>query len=423
MSDPSIKCPSCGEDIKLTDGLAAPLIAATKAEYDKRLADARDGIQERERTLEVKRVEIQESENLIAQKVEKLLASQRKKISEDEAKRAKLSFQHDLSAKAQEVEDLQKVLKEREGKLGEAQKAQVELIRKTRELDDKSRELDLKIEQKLQASLETEKLKVKRDVEESMKLKVSEKEQKILSMQRQIESLKQKAEQGSQQLQGEVLELELENTLRGKFPFDIVEPVAKGELGADVIQRVVAASGQVCGSILWETKRTKNWSDGWLPKLRGDQRSVGSEIAVIVSQSLPNTIESFGQLDGTWISAPKYAVPLAIALRQSLVEVNNARLVQDGQQTKTEQVYEYLTGSRFRHRIEAIVEKFSTMQDDLNKERRAMTRLWSKRESQIHGVIEATVGMYGDLEGIAGQAIQSIEGLEHSFIEKDESEG
>lgn len=420
MSEPSIKCPSCGEDIKLTDGLAAPLIEATKADYEKWMKDARSGIQERERALEAKRAEIQEAESLIGEKVEKQVAIERKQIAEDEAKRAKLSFQHDLTTKSQEVDDLQKVLKEREEKLGEAQKAQADVIRKQRELDDKSREMDLKIEQEIQAGLEVEKLKVKRDVEANMKLKVSEKEQQILSMQRQIEALKQKAEQGSQQLQGEVLELELENTLRGKFPFDIIEPVAKGEFGADVIQRVVAPTGQVCGSIIWETKRTKNWSDGWLPKLREDQRTAGSEIAVIVSQSLPNTIDSFGQVDGTWVSGPNYAIPLAIALRQSLVEVNNARLVQDGQQTKTEQVYEYLTGPRFRHRVEAIVEKFSTMQDDLNKERKAMTRLWAKRESQIQGVIEATVGMYGDLEGIAGQAIQSIEGLELSYIEKDE---
>ena len=422
MSEPVIKCPNCGEDIKLTDGLAAPLVAATKAEYEKRLSEAGAGIKEREHALEVKRVELQNSENSISQRVERQLETERKGISEGEAKRAKLSFQHDLDTKTQEIDDLQKVLNEREEKLGKAQKAQADLIRKTRELNDKSREMDLQIEQEVQNKLESEKMKVRRDVEESMKLKVSEKEHQILSMQQQIASLKQKAEQGSQQLQGEVLELELENMLRRKFPFDIVEPVAKGEFGADVIQRVVGPSGQVCGSIIWETKRTKNWSESWLPKLREDQRSAGSEIAVIVSQSLPNTIESFGQIDGTWVSGQSFAIPLAIALRQSLVDVNNTRLVQDGQQTKTEQVYEYLTGPRFRHRVEAIVEKFSTMQDDLNKERKAMTRLWAKREIQIQGVIEATVGMYGDLEGIAGQAIQSIEGLELSFIEKDETE-
>jgi len=419
MNESNIKCPNCGEGITLTDGLAAPFIEATKAEYEKRIADVRSGIKERERVLEIKRVEIVDAENQIGQKIERQIAIERKLIAEEEAKRAKLSFQHDLTAKNQEVDDLQKVLKEREEKLGAAQKAQADLIRKTRELDDKSREMDLKIEKAIQSGLETEKLKVKRDVEKDMHLKVSEKEQQILSMQRQIETLKQKAEQGSQQLQGEVLELELEDTLKRKFPFDIVEPIAKGEIGADVIQRVVAMSGQVCGSIIWEAKRTKAWSDSWLPKLRNDQRSASAEFAVIVSHSLPTSIESFGQIDGTWVSGPSYAIPLTIALRQSLIEIKNARLAQDGQQTKTEQVYEYLTGPKFRHRVEAIVEKFSVMQDDLNKERKAMTRLWAKRESQIQGVIETTVGMYGDLEGIAGQAIQSIDGLELPLIEKD----
>ena len=168
---------------------------------------------------------------------------------------------------------------------------------------------------------------------------------------------------------------------------------------------------------MWESKRTKNWSDGWLAKLRGDQRAAKAEIAILISQAMPKGIESFGQIDGVWISAPKYAVPLVIALRQTLIEVANSKQSQEGQQTKMELVYEYLTGPRFRHRVEAIVEKFSDMQADLDREKKAMTRLWAKRESQIQGVIESTVGMYGDLQGIAGRALQEIEGLEVPLLE------
>jgi len=241
-------------------------------------------------------------------------------------------------------------------------------------------------------------------------------------MQRRIEELKQKAEQGSQQHQGEVMELELENTLRTKFPFDSIEPVAKGEFGGDVVQRVVSPSGLACGSILWESKRTKNWSDAWLAKLRGDQRAVKAEICLLVSQALPKDVESFEQIDGVWIAGPKYALPLAVALRQSLIEVANSKLLQEGQQTKAELVYEYLTGPRFRHRIEAIVEKFSDMQEDLNREKKAMTRLWAKRDAQIQAVIESTVGMYGDLQGIAGRAFEEIEGLEIPLLEGDIAE-
>jgi len=231
-------------------------------------------------------------------------------------------------------------------------------------------------------------------------------------MQRQIEELKRKAEQGSQQLQGEVLELELENLLRSKFPFDQIEPVPKGEFGGDAVHRVTSPVGQRCGTMLWESKRTKNWTAGWLPKLREDQRAAKADVAILVSVVLPEGVESFDLVDGVWVTSPRTAIPVAIALRQTLIDLHCARQSSEGQQTKMELVYQYLTGPRFRHRVEAIVEKFADMQEDLDKERRMMTKQWAKREEQIRCVIESTAGMYGDLQGIAGKSIQEIEGLE-----------
>ena len=228
-----------------------------------------------------------------------------------------------------------------------------------------------------------------------------------------------KADQGSQQLQGEVLELELENTLRSKFPRDIIEPVPKGEHGGDILHRVIGTSGQLCGTILWESKRAKNWSDGWLTKLRDDQRTAKADIALIVTTSLPKGVKTFDLVDGVWITEAHCLAPVALALRQTLVELAATRLSQEGQQTKMELVYQYLTGPRFKHRIEAIVERFIDMQADLERERKAMTRLWAKREEQIRGVIESTVGMYGDLQGIAGRAMQEIESLDILAISTD----
>ena len=190
----------------------------------------------------------------------------------------------------------------------------------------------------------------------------------------------------------------------------------KGEHGGDILHRVLGSTGQACGTILWESKRRKNWSDGWLAKLREDQRTAKAEIAVIVSQILPKHIEMFDLTDGVWITEPRYLVPVAVALRQSLIELNAARQATDGQQTKMEMVYQYLTGPRFRHRIEAIVEKFTDMHADLDKERKLMTRLWAKREEQIRGVVESTAGMYGDLQGIAGRTLQEIEGLDVKML-------
>ena len=198
---------------------------------------------------------------------------------------------------------------------------------------------------------------------------------------------------------------------------DQIQPVPKGEYGGDVLHRVVGPFGQPCGTILWESKRTKNWSDGWLIKLREDQRQAKADIAIIVSQALPKDVETFQLIDGVWVTHPKVALPVALAMRQTLLEVASTRQASEGQQTKMEMVYDYLMGPRFRQRILAIVEAFSTMQDDLAKERKTITKQWAKREEQIERVMQATVGMYGDLQGIAGKTLQEIEGLEFKALD------
>jgi len=233
-----------------------------------------------------------------------------------------------------------------------------------------------------------------------------------------LRDLKRKAEQGSQQLQGEVQELQLEAIIRGRFPRDAFEPVPKGEFGGDLLHRVFNEKAPVCGTILWETKRTKMWSDGWLSKLRNDQRNAKAEIAVIVSHALPKDMEgSFDLRDGVWVTEPRCAVAVAVALRDSLIALSAARQTGDGHLTKMEMVYQYLTGPRFRQRVEAIIELFADMQGDLERERKMMTRLWAKREGQIRGVIDSTAGMYGDLQGIAGKSLQEIEGLEVQLLD------
>jgi hypothetical protein len=336
------------------------------------------------------------------------LKVEREKIATEEAKKARLSFETDINRKAKEVTDLEEVLKERDIKLAEAQKTQVEALRKQRDLDNAMAELDLTVEKKVQELLIPARDKAKQDAEDGWKLKVSEKDAQLASMQRDIEQLKKKAEQGSQQLQGEVLELELESLLRDNFPQDIIESVPKGEFGGDVLQSVKGPLGQHCGSILWEFKRTKNWSDCWLPKLKDDQRAAKADWALIVSNALPKGVERFHLIEGVWVMEIRCAIPVAIALRQSLIALFAARRANNGQQTKMEMVYQYLTGPQFGHRVAAIVEKFSEMNADLDKERRTMTRLWAKREAQIKGVIESAQGMYGDLEGITGRALPEI---------------
>lgn len=499
MTEPTITCPKCQSEIKLTESLAAPLIESTRLDFEKRLvaqnaevAKKEQGLREREaqlakekesvdqqiadklklerakiaadeskkaklalgNDLEQKAKELADLQVVLKQRDDKLAEAQKaqadlvrkqrelddakremeltlekaqqsvqeqvteklkvekEKIAADEARKAKLLFLQDAEQKAKEVSDLKDVLKQRDEKLAEAQKAQAELIRKQRELDDAKREMDLTIEKRVQESLTTAREQGKKEAGEELQLRVMEKEQTILSMQKQIEELKRKAEQGSQQLQGEVLELQLESILGTRFPHDSVSPVPKGEFGGDVVQKVITPTGSSCGTILWESKRVKNWQDGWLAKLREDQRSAKAEIAVIVSTVLPKGVETFDQIDGVWITHPRTIVPVAMSLRQMLIEVNCARQATEGQQTKMEMVYQYLTGSKFRLRVQAIVEAFSNMADDLTKEKKATLRQWAKRDEQINRVMEATVGMYGELQGIAGKTLQEIDGLE-----------
>ncbi|MFC3071207.1 DUF2130 domain-containing protein [Phenylobacterium soli] len=421
MSEPTITCPNCKHEIKLTESLAAPLIAATRQEFQAQLVKKDEEVAARESALEKEREALAqqraEVEELVGAKVEEARA----KIAEQEARKARALIETDLQEKDRSIADLQTVLQQREAKLAEAQQVQADLLKKQRALDDEKRELDLTIEKRVQEMLGSVRDKAKLEAEQALQLKVREKEETIASMQRQIEDLKRKAEQGSQQLQGEVQELELESLLRSKFPHDDIDAVPKGEFGGDLIQRVRGPGGQVCGSILWEIKRTKNWSDGWLTKVRGDQRAANADVSLIISHALPkDMLTNFDLVDGVWVAEPKCAVPVALALRESIIALAAARQASEGQQTKTEMIYAYLTGSRFRHRVEAIVERFTEMQADLQKERTTMTRLWAKREEQIRAVIESTAGMYGDLQGIAGKSLKEIAALDVLLLESPE---
>ena len=423
MTEPTIVCPKCNAEIRLTESLAAPLIAATRLQFEQRLSDKDEeiarrelGVREKERAIgEAKRALDQQ----VADQVTAQLALERARVTAEESKKAKQASAAELEAKARELLELQEVLKARNEKLAQAQQAQADLIKKQRELDDARRELDLTVEKRVEDGLNEVRTKARREAEEGLKQKVLEKDQTITSMQRTIEELKQKADQGSQQLQGEVQELELEALLRVKFPLDSIEPVPKGEFGGDIVQGVRSQSGQPSGTILWETKRTRNWSDAWLVKLREDQRAAKAEVCVLVSQVLPKGVETFNIIDGVWVAHPRCVIPVATILRNTLLQVSMARQVSEGQQSKTEMVYQYLTGPRFRQRVEAIVEAFSSMQEDLDKERKVIMKQWAKRQEQIERVMGGTIGMYGDLQGIAGKSLQEIEGLELRALELD----
>ena len=424
MAEPTINCPKCNQEIKLTESLAAPLVEATRNRFEQLLAQKDIDVIQREKEIDLAEEKLvhakQSLDDQVLLKVKDQLIKERTRIIDEETKKAKRAVATDLAQKEKELTELQTVIEINQEKLAEAQSAQANTIKKERELDDARREIELTVEKGIRDKLIETRERAKREAEESLKLNIAEKDQTISSMQSKIEDLMKKADQGSQQLQGEVQELELEENLRREFSLDVIEPVPKGEFGGDVVQRVVSVSGQLCGMILWESKRTKNWSDGWLPKLREDQRAAKADTAGIVSQSLPKGLDTFQTIDGVCVTHPRLVLPVATLLRQSLIEVAQSRQAIQGQQAKSEMVYDYLTSPRFRQRIEAIVEAFSTMQTDLEREKKVITKQWAKRDEQINRVMKSTVGMYGDLQGIVGKTLQEIESLELRLLEADE---
>ena len=419
MSTTTMKttCPNCGTEIKLEDQIAAPLIAEKTKEFAAKEKEFEKRFKEFANQEAAKEIEF--TKQLEAQK-QKIEAEALKNATKAATEKAKAAIALEMDAKSKELEATKKLIVEREEKLKLAQEREAVYLEKERLLADKERELNLTVQKQVNAAKEEMFKKAQAELSETQALKLKEKDEQLSSMQKKIDDLQRRASQGSQQLQGEALELQLEEQLVAKFPHDKISPVGKGVSGADIQQFVLSPTGQASGSILWEIKQTKNWSNDWIPKLKTDQRNASAEIAILVSNALPQGVETFNFYEGVYVCSPRYVLPLALILRQTLMGITKAKVAQLGQKDKMTLVYEYLTGSQFKHRIEGICEQFQSMQNDLNKEKAAMNRMWAKRDKQINAVIENTVGLHGDLEGIAGQSMPQIEGLEIDLLANEE---
>lgn len=318
---------------------------------------------------------------------------------------------------ATELSDRDEQLAEVREKLRQSQTVELELRKRERALEDRASELELEVARTLDVERTTIRDEALRQADEQHRLKSAEKEQQIAGLRKQIDELKRKAEQGSQQLQGEVQELDIESQLADRFPLDDIDPVGKGRNGGDTLQTVRNRAGAACGSIVWESKRTKRWQDTWLAKLREDQRVARADCAVIVSDVLPDGVTTFEQIDGIWVCSRQCVVALAAALRAGLIEVSKVQRASSGRQEKAEVVYSYLCSSEFKHHVSGIVESFIAMKADLDSEIRSTKARWKKREKQLDCVVTSTAGMYGDLQGIVGTTLPTIEGLEVPALE------
>lgn len=298
--------------------------------------------------------------------------------------------------------ELKRELQEKSQKLLQQQQVEMELRKKTRLLEEKEKNLELEFLRKFDHEKNKFQEEVSRRLGEESRFKMAEKEKQLADMRGQIEELKRKAEQGPVELQGEVLEREIESELKAFFPLDHIGPVPKGIRGGDIIHSIQTNSGQKAGVILWEMKRTKHWSDQWTQKLKDDSRAINADLAILVSQCLPKGIQHLGLWDGVWVCDYASYEALGRILRGQVMQVFLARMQAQGKGEKMDFLYDYLTGNQFKQRIEALIEAFRTMQDELEKEKRAMQRSWALREMQISKVLQSTSGMYGDIQGIVG---------------------
>lgn len=420
MDDAVITCPKCKAEIPLTETLTAPILEAERAKYrqyhEREMTKVREEAAAREAAVREKEGQLAKAQAGLDEQVEARTRAERGKIAEQEAARARLLVQDDLTAQFGEIKTLKEALQRRDEKLAQVQEAEAELLRKQRDLADEKAALAVTVERRLSEERDTLREKAKREADDAWQLKDRENKHLMEQMQKKIEELQKKAEQGSQQLQGEVLELHLEEMLRREFPMDDVRAVPKGESGADLLQTVRGSGGVIAGAILWEVKRTRAWSDSWLPKLRADQRAANADLAIIVTEALPKGIDYFDERERVCVSATSCVLPVAAQLRERLICIAAARRTTEGQVTKQEMLYDYLTGPRFAHRVRAIVEHFTEMEEDLRREQRLMNKQWAKREQQIRSIMQTTAGLYGDVQGIAGQSVQEVEGLSIDLI-------
>ncbi len=401
----SIECPSCGQLIPITETLHHQLSEKARAELRQEVAEQQKAVRVKENELKRKEEELRDAEQKVEEQVKSRVVAEKAKVEQAALKKARADV-------AVELADLVQEATEREGKLKKAQEAELQLRKDKRELEEAKRSFELEMTR----TLDSERYKIREAAQsealEEHRLKDAEKEMKLQAALRINEELRQKLEQGSQQAQGEVLELELEEVLRTNYPLDTIEPISKGVRGADVIQRVHTRAGLLCGSIIWEFKRAKNWSEGWLAKLKDDQREAKADIAVLVTNVLPKGVDEFGLREGVWVASPRLVIGIAAALRGTLSEIAVTKAAAAGKHEAVEVLFNYLTGPEFRQRVEAIVRGFSAMRQDLEEEKRLTARRWAKREKQIDLVINNTSGMYGDLQGLIGGSMQSIPALE-----------
>ncbi len=412
-SEELIVCPNCRHKFALEDGITRQTIERYEQEFETALKERSDTLrQELEKDAERKltktfttQIDTLKEQLTGSQKSLTAMKSRLETVQQEAKARALADFELEKKLLNQE-------LSEKDAKLKDFREQELLLRQEKAKLEEIRSEMELELRRKVDDARKNIEEQIRTSEGERFKLKEAEYQKKIEDAQKANEDLRRKLEQGSQQLQGEVLELELESSLKASFPFDTVEAVRKGARGADVLQTVITRTGQVCGKIVWEAKRAENWSNAWVQKLKDDQQEAGAELAVLVTTVMPRqTTEPFCMIDDIWVINACAVRPMAETLRIMLIEANKNKLVSLNQNEKMEALYHYLCSPQFAQKVRVVVDAFTSMKRGLDSEKAAMARLWKKREQQIRRVSLNMVGMCGELQAIAEESLPELDSI------------
>ncbi len=408
-----IQCPNCGHQFDVEQALSGKLEQHFKKQYEKKMQEQaeflnkeKQRLQQEQDALELQR---EKQDDILKKKLSEMLSRERLKIEKDtqDSFQEKLQMLEEENKKQKEenktLKNKEIALLRREQDLKEKEESMT--LEMERQMFERQKEIEDKVRVKALEDFELEKRKLLKQIEDNKKL---------------AEEMKRKAEQGSMQLQGEVQELALEELLGKTYPFDIIEEVPKGIKGADSIQTVINSAQQQCGKIVYESKRTKNFANDWIDKLKQDQITCKADVAVLVTQAFPADMDRFGQRDGIWICGFHEVQSLSFVLREMLIKTHSVRLSQENKGDKMELLYAYLTSNEFVQNIKRIVENYDAMLGDLNKEKKAMHKLWAQRERQIWAVQENISSLFGSITGIAGKELETADVLQLPEREDEE---
>ncbi|MGN8486260.1 DUF2130 domain-containing protein [Helicobacter pylori] len=420
-------CPKCQEPIDVNEALYKQIerenqsrfLAQQKA-FEKEMNEKRAQYhthlkmlgQKEEALKEREREQKAQFDDAVKQASALALQDERAKIIEEARKNAFLEQQKGL-------ELLQKELDEKSKQVQELHQKEAEIERLKRENNEAESRLKAENEKKLNEKLDLEREKIEKALHEKNELKFKQQEEQLEMLRNELKNAQRKAELSSQQFQGEVQELAIEEFLRQKFPLDSIEEIKKGQRGGDCIQVVHTREFQNCGKIYYESKRTKEFQKAWVEKLKSDMREIGADVGVIVSEALPKEMERMGLFEGVWVCSFEEFKGLSAVLREGVIQVNLAKKSQENKGDKVDLLYHYLTSSEFSMQVNAIIEGFEQLRADLESEKRAMNKIWKSREKQMEKVFEGTINMYGSIKGIAGNAIGQVKALELGYDERD----